>query len=290
MATTLLVIGSAGQVGQELAKCVSDEHLILLRHEDVDVSDMRALRCALDGRDYDVLVNLAAFHNVNECEDDVDRAFSVNAVGARNVAEVAKAAGKKVVFFSSDYVFGENGRRRTPYIESDQVEPINVYGVSKCAGEQLVRATTPNHLIVRSASLFGVVTSRKGWTFPEMILGRAEQGQPLRVVDDQYMSPTYTFDLASTVVRLLDQDARGTIHITNDGGCTWFDLATATLELAGLPCPVQAVDSSAFPSKARRPIYSVLASKRLESFDVPPVRHWREALHAYLIEKGVIAA
>ena len=143
-------------------------------------------------------------------------------------------------------------------------------------------------MIVRSSSLFGVVTSKKGWTFPEMILRRARAGEPLRVVDDQYMSPTYTLDLVHAVVSLLEAKAAGTVHVTNSSGCTWFELARATLAMAGIEYNIEPVGSDAFPSKARRPAYSRLDSERLESMGVAPLRDWRDGLRAYLVEKGEI--
>jgi len=163
-----------------------------------------------------------------------------------------------------------------------------VYGASKVAGEQLVRATTDNHLIVRGSSLFGVVTSGKGWTFPELIMERASAGEPLKVVGDQYMSPTYTLDLVRAVVSLMDVDTAGTVHVTNGGGCTWHEFATATLDMVGVSHPIEKVTSEKFGSKAPRPKYSRLDSERLEELGVAPLRSWRDALRAYLVEKGRI--
>ncbi len=191
----LAVIGAAGQVGQEFIKCLETDTFVPLTRDQVDVVDPASVDACIDRIECDVIVTLAAFHDVNGCEDDIERAFQVNAVGAGNVAQAAARGDRKLVYFSSDYVFGREDNRRTPYLESDLPEPVNIYGVSKVAGEQLVRIATDNHLIVRSSSLFGVVTSKKGWTFPEMILQRAKAGEPLRVVNDQYMSPTYTLDL-----------------------------------------------------------------------------------------------
>jgi dTDP-4-dehydrorhamnose reductase len=279
------IIGSAGQVGQEFAKLLPGDSLFPLPHHDVDVNDAGAVERALAALDCDVVVNLAAFHNVNGCEEDAVKAFQVNAVGAYNVARAAVQRGCKPVYFSSDYVFGLDAYRRRPYVETDDVGPLNVYGASKVAGEHMVRATTDDHLIVRTSSLFGAVRSRKGWTFPEMMIERARAGQPLRVVKDQYMSPTYTFDLVRAVIALLEAGATGTIHVTSGDGCTWYEFAVATLELAGMDCPIEPVTSDAFPSKARRPSYSRLDSERFSGFGVASLRHWKDALKAYLQEK-----
>ncbi len=282
------IIGSTGQVGQEFVKCLPAERLTLLTREQVDVTDAASVENCLEKLECDVVINLAAFHNVNGCEDDPTKGFQVNAVGAGNVAQAARRNGRRVVYFSSDYVFGLDADRQSPYLEHDPVGPLNAYGVSKVAGEHLVRAATNDHLIVRSSSLFGVVTSKKGWTFPEMILNRARAGEPLKLVNDQYMSPTYTLDLVRAVVQLIKVGVTGTVHVTNAGGCTWFELATATLEMAGVNYEVQPVSSDAFPSKACRPAYSRMDSERLETLGVAPLRDWREGLRAYLMERGEI--
>lgn len=224
-----LVIGAAGQVGQEFARLLEPGAWTALTHEELDVTDPTRVRAALGDRPGDVVVNLAAFHNVNLCEEQPQTALAVNGLGALHVARAAAELGRKVVYFSSDYVFGADAARRTPYTEADAPAPLNVYGTSKVAGEQFVRQAAADHLIVRTSSLFGAVTSRKGWTFPETMLRRARAGEPLRVVRDQLMAPTYTRDLAETVLRLVAADARGTVHVTNSGCCSWYYLAVATL-------------------------------------------------------------
>jgi dTDP-4-dehydrorhamnose reductase len=282
------IIGVDGQVGQEFRKCLPVESVIPLTRGQIDVTDASSTSGCIEGLDCDVVVNLAAFHNVNECEEEPTKAFEVNAIGAGRVAQVAKRGGKKAVYFSSDYVFGQDADRRSPYLESDATGPLNAYGASKLAGEHLVRAAATDHLIVRTSSLFGVVTSKKGWTFPEMIINRATSGEPLKVVADQYMSPTYTLDLVRHVIALCEGGATGMVHITNGGGCSWHEFATATLEMAGIDYPIEAVSSYAFPSIARRPAYSRLDSELLSSLGANEVRDWKEGLKAYLTEKGVV--
>jgi len=284
----LAVIGSAGQVGQEFSKLVDADQLVLLTRDQIDITDPASVEDCVANTDAEVFVNLAAFHDVNGCEEDAQKAFQVNALGAYYVAQSAAIHGRKVVFFSSDYVFGQQTSRDKPYVENDPVGPLSVYGASKVAGEQMVAIAALDSLVVRASSLFGVVTSKKGWTFPEMIMQRAQSGQPLRVVNDQYMSPTYTHDLVSTVLSLIKANATGIVHVSNADGCTWYEFAKETLKLAGMDYDIEPVDSDAFPSKARRPNYSRLDSQRLTNFDVPEPRHWREGLQAYLAEKGVI--
>ncbi len=285
----LVIIGAKGQVGQEFAKHLAADDMVGLDIEEVDVRDVESVRSALGPLGFDAVINLAAYHNVNGCEDNPAEAFASNATGAANVAAVAAEMGKTVVFFSSDYIFGGETDRGEPYVETDLPAPLNVYGASKVAGEHLVRAVAPeSHLIVRSSSLYGCVTSKKGWTFPELMLEKARAGEDLRVVTDQMMAPTYTADAALRVLELLERGAGGTVHVTNTGACSWHEFACATLELAGRECEVEPVSSSDFPARARRPAYSVLASARHKEFGLGPLRPWREALHAYLVEKGEI--
>lgn len=283
------IIGAEGQVGQEFSKFLSDESLISLAHDKIDVTDAASVARCLASIDCSILINLAAFHNVNACEQDRLKAFQVNAVGAANVAEAAARKGCKVVYFSSDYVFGMDTDRRRPYVECDPAGPLNAYGASKVAGEQLTCALHRDHLIVRTSSLFGVTTSKKGWTFPEMIIARANAVEPLRVVNDQHMAPTYTFDLVQTVIRLIEADVRGIVHVTSGGCCTWYEFAKMTLKLAGIDHPITPVPSDAFPSVASRPAYSVLKSEILAAGDIPAPRNWADALRAYLKERRIVS-
>ena len=284
-----VIIGAKGQLGQEFAKLLSDDRIIALDIEEIDVSVRESVETVLGKLTFDAVINLAAFHNVNGCEDSPDQAFAVNATGAYNVAEVAGSMGKKVAFFSSDYVFGGDTVRSTPYTENDHPAPLSIYGASKVAGENLVRAAQPdNHLIIRSSSLFGCVTSKKGWTFPELMLRKARAGDDLKVVDNQIMAPTYTYDLASRVLELFTVNATGTFHVVNSESCSWYEFACATFDLAGLTPNIRPVSLSEFPAKARRPEYSVLSSVRIEEINLSPLQTWREALNSYLVEKGEI--
>ncbi|MCX8037193.1 MAG: dTDP-4-dehydrorhamnose reductase [Candidatus Sumerlaeia bacterium] len=283
----IAIIGAAGQVGQEFLKHCPPDNLVLWDIEDFDITQYEAVEKALRSRpDLNAVVNLAAFHNVNQCEEQPALAYAVNATGAYNVAKAAARLGLKVVFFASDYVFGQDRTRRTPYVESDPVGPLNIYGASKVAGEHLVRAMNPNHLIVRTSSLFGVVTSKKGWTFPEMIVNRARAGQPLKVVTDQVMAPTYTYHLVEKVLELLEKNITGTIHVSNAGECSWHQFAAETLALLNMDYPIAECTSDAFPSPALRPAYSVLSSERMKPLGIAPLPHWKEALKQYLQEKG----
>ncbi len=291
----VVVIGSTGQLAQDLLR-VFGAGAVGLTHQDVDVTDGVAVMQALQALQPDWVLNTAAFHRVDDCEVNPAQAFAVNALGAHNVARAAAAAGAGVVFFSTDYVFGGERRERgQPYTERDRPQPLNVYGASKCAGEQLVAQSNPRHLVVRSTGLYGTSTSRKGWTFPELMLNKARAEGQLRVVTDQVLAPTSTEDLAATVKALIERGATGLFHVTNAGECSWFEFAREVLKLAGVKAtlePIATEQTGALApgrrARARRPPYSALASARLAEVGVEPPRPRRAALEAYLRKKGII--
>jgi dTDP-4-dehydrorhamnose reductase len=163
-----------------------------------------------------------------------------------------------------------------------------VYGVSKVAGEQLVMQANPRHLVVRSAGLYGTATSRKGWTFPELMLNKARNEGVLRVVTDQVLSPTFTADLAGKTKELIEQDAVGLFHLTNAGECSWFEFAQGALELAGVEAKMEQISTEQMNQRARRPPYSALDTIRLEAVGLEPLRPWEEALNDYLRAKEMI--
>lgn len=283
----IAIIGASGQLGQEFFKLQTGHEFILLTHDQVEVRELASVQAGLRGCRPEVVLNLASYNRVDASEDEPAAAFAVNALGALHVARAAWEAGAAVVYVSTDYVFGGEPGRRTPYRESDPPAPLNVYGASKLAGEYLVRLSHPRHLIIRTSGLYGVATSHKGWTFPELMLRKAKSGEPLRVVTDQVLTPTYTFDLARLILAVLEKGVAGTYHLTSAGECSWYEFARATLELAGIHAELQPISSAELGARARRPAYSVLASERLAALGLSPLRSWREALLAYLAEKGL---
>lgn len=282
----IAVIGGTGQVGREFAKFVPADALQVFGSTDVQVEDRASVDAVFERISADVVVNLAAFHHTDQCEGDPARAFAVNAAGAAHVAAAARDRGLKTCFFSSDYVFGGDAARSVPCDERTPEAPLNIYGASKLAGEQVVLQASAANLVVRTSSLFGTVTSKKGWTFPESMIRKARAGDAMRVVSDQIMAPTYTRDLVERVLALLQRDAAGVCHVANSGTCSWWEFATETLRQSGIDHPIAPVAASAFPTKARRPAYSALASGRSAEFGLEPMRPWTAALAAYLLEKG----
>ncbi|MDR7536139.1 MAG: dTDP-4-dehydrorhamnose reductase [Armatimonadota bacterium] len=254
-----------------------------LDHEAVECTDPASVDAALARSAPDVVVNCAAFVRVDECEDRPDEALRVNALGALYVARAAASLDARCVYISSDYVF--DGRRPPPaaYAETDAPAPVNVYGASKLAGEHLVAQTCPDALIVRTASLFGGRGARgKGGNFVTAILTRARAGEPLRVVDDVWMTPTYAPDAAWALVRLLAGGATGIVHVANAGACTWYTFARHALALAGVDAAVEPVPAATYPMRARRPTNSALDTARAAGLLGGPLRTWEDALAEYV--------
>jgi dTDP-4-dehydrorhamnose reductase len=245
---------------------------------EVDVTDAGRLRAILTREAPDVVINCAAFTRVDECEDRRDFCFDVNAAGAGNVAAEAAEVGARVIHISTDYVF--DGRAREPYGEDAETAPLSVYGESKLEGERLVAAAAADHLIVRTASLFGL----GGVSFVSKILTRAKNGEPLRVVEDQRCSPTYAGSLAEALVALLNVEYRGVVHVVNGGSATWFEVAREILTLTGNDVPLEPTATSDLDLPAARPAYSVLDISRFTGLTGHVMPTWREGLAAYLRE------
>jgi dTDP-4-dehydrorhamnose reductase len=200
----------------------------------------------------------------------------------RDLALWCRDRDRLLVHFSSDYVFGLDESRRTPWSEADAPGPVSVYGLSKLAGEYLVRSICPAHLVIRTCGLYGVWgVGGKGGNFVETMLRLAREGKPLRVVADQVCTPSYTADVADATVALLTAGRRGLYHVTNAGACSWYEFAGTIFELAGVSANLTAITSREFGAAARRPAYSVLAP----AAGLSPLRPWREALAAYLGEQ-----
>ena len=277
----VLLIGYRGQLGCDLRKAFAEDNLVLATQEQMRVEDAKQVDAVVGQARPEVILNCAAFHRVDDCEDCVSRAFEVNVFGVRNLARAAERAGAALVHFSTDYVF--DGPRRTPYTETDLPCPSCVYGVSKLTGEFLLQSTWPKHFIFRVSGLYGYAGSReKGTNFVELMISLARQGKPIRVVDDQVLTPTSTTEIARKVRLLAGTDHYGLYHLTNAGECSWYQFAQAIFEFANLKPDLTPVTSAAFPTRAKRPNYSVLDNQRLREAGFPDLPHWREALACYV--------
>lgn len=277
----ILLVGALGQLGRDLQTVLAGEEITPVDKEEVDVRDAGQVDALVGQLRPDLVLNCSAFHRVDECEDAPEAAFAVNVFGLRNLALAARRINAAVVHFSTDYVF--DGPQRRPHVETDLPCPRSLYGVSKLAGEFMLQSLWPRHFLIRTCGLYGYAGSReKGTNFVEAMIALAKQGKPVRVVNDQVCTPTSTKDLACAVRRLIGTEAYGLYHLTNGGGCTWFEFARAIFELSGLDPELQPVSSDEFRAKAKRPDYSVLDNKRFRELGFEDLRHWKEALAEYI--------
>ncbi len=279
----IAVLGSAGQLGRDLLPRLKGE-VIPLTRADIDLAAPTNALGYLESVRPDVLVNCAAYNLVDKAEDDPAPAFAVNEEGVVTLAVACAALEIKLVHVSTDYVFGSDTARTTPYIETDTPSPVSQYGRSKLAGEAFVRQYR-QHLAIRTCGLYGVWgNGGKGGNFVETMLRLAGQNKPLRVVADQRCTPTYTADLADGMAKLIEQGTTGLIHLTNGGDCSWYELAAKIFELSGITADLTPITTAEFGAKAARPRYSVLGSSRVAETGVQ-LRPWVEALAAYLAER-----
>ena len=270
----ILLIGRTGQLGLELARTL--EPLGELRatvRSTLDLADSAAVATALRQAKPQVIVNAAAYTAVDKAESEPELALQVNGVAPGVMAEEAKRLGALLVHYSTDYVF--NGRKSSPYLEDDAVDPLNVYGRSKLEGELRIRASGCRHVIVRSAWVYG-----RGSNFVRAILRQAEKGGPLRVVNDQFGAPTWAADIAEVTATLFH--LTGTFHVTAAGKASWYEVAREVLRLMGHSAEVRPVSSDEYGASAPRPRYSVLDNGRLLAAGVTPIADWRERLEAHL--------
>lgn len=273
MRVTLL--GASGLLGQELVQALDDEQVTALSSKDADVRDERHVQQAVRDSRPDWIILSAAFTDVDGCEANRDLAFAVNCEGAVHVANAARAAGSRLMFLSTDYVF--DGTKGSPYQTDDSRHPVNVYGESKARAEERLLQIIPDVCIARTSWLFG----HGGKCFPATMLKLAATRPEISVVNDQRGSPTFTPDLASTLARLCANEARGIIHVTNSGNCTWYEFAKEIIGVAGLPAVVKPVSTAEFPRPARRPEYSVLSASSLHAYGIQ-MPEWQDSLRRYL--------
>ena len=239
---------------------------------EVSVADLDAVLRAVESSRAEVVFNCAAYNAVDRAEEESDLAFAVNATGALNVAIACKHFDARLVHFSTNYVF--NGLRKKPYVETDPVHPASMYARSKAEGEARVLEELPTALVIRTAALFGIAGSAsKGGSFPERIVAKARSGEPLSVVADQTVNPTYTVDLARAAVELAHQRMEGVVHAVAEGCCSWYEFAVAALEAGGVQAPVRRASTAEIGAAAQRPANGCLASGRIR-----PLRPWRAAL------------
>ncbi|GAA1055634.1 dTDP-4-dehydrorhamnose reductase [Agromyces luteolus] len=280
----VLITGANGMLGRDLQSALAGREVTALGRADLDVTDAAAVAAAVAG--HDVVVNCAAYTKVDDAESHEEQAYAVNATGTANLAAACAAVGARFATVSTDYVF--DGNATEPYAEDLPRDPINAYGRTKAAGEELALAAHPDGTyVVRTAWLYG----EHGANFAQTMLNLARSKDTWSVVDDQLGQPTWTADLAAQIVLLLDADApAGVYHGTNSGQATWYEFARAVLEESGLdPERITPTDSSSFVRPAPRPSYSVLGHAAWAAAGLAEMRPWRDAL-ADAVRSGALTA
>jgi dTDP-4-dehydrorhamnose reductase len=276
----ILVAGAAGMLGRDvmLAAGNAGHDVVGFGHSELDVADAAAVSKKLDLEHPDVVINCAAWTDVDGAEEAEETAMEINGTGAGNVAAAAAAVGAVVVYVSSDYVF--DGAKGAPYVESDQPAPLSAYGRTKLAGEEATAAANSRHFVVRSAGLFGI----GGGNFVETMLRLAADHGEVLVVRDQVGSPTYTWHLAYGVVRLIEGIEFGIHHMAATGQCSWYEFAREIFEQAKVECKVMSATTEMLGRAAPRPPFSALASQREHAIRLPS---WQDGLAGYLAQRQV---
>ena len=285
------LIGAGGQLGSDLYTVLSKEsafHVYPLAHKNIEISDVASVNSTLKAIQPHVVINTAAYHAVDEAEDDPGKAFRINTIGPMLLARFCEANKADLVSLSTDYVFGLDGSRKLPYCEDDCPGPVNMYGISKLAGEYAIRQNCSRYFILRTSGLFGLAgpSGKGGRNFIETMMILAKEKKHIRVVNDQFTAPTYTVDLAYQVRMLLNTNGYGLYHASSQGSCSWFDFAQAIFNFIHTDVSLEAVPSSVFPTKAKRPGYSVLDDCVLRKKKLLTIPHWQQGLKSYLLEKG----
>jgi len=279
----VLLTGSNGQLGRELTQQLKEKEIAFVGYDipEFDITDKEKIADIIDKEQPTVIINCGAMTNVDGCETQKETAMAINAMGPKYLAQIARDKDIVLVQISTDYVFNgagipENGSLR-PYVETDSIDPLTVYGESKAAGEKAVAEIVPKYFIVRTAWLYG-----DGKNFVKTMLDLASKHPKLTVVNDQIGSPTSTVDLAAAIIDLIQTDHYGLYHGTCEGQCSWYDFTLEIFRLSGIDIPVEPVTSEQFVSPTPRPKYSVLDNKKLKDLKMNHFRPWQESLVEYL--------
>jgi len=289
--TRVVVLGANGQLGSDVtAAFAADGHEVsALTHQDVEITSPESVKLAFEKARPEIVINAAAFSNVERCETDPVLAFRVNALGARNVARACCVHGATIVHISTDYVF--DGAKDTPYTEVDGPCPLNVYGNSKLSGEFFVRSTNPRHFVVRVCGIYGrnPCRSKDGLNFVDLMLKLSKEREEIRVVADEFVTPTPTVEIARQLIVLSRTTRYGLFHATAEGSCSWYEFARSIFDLLGTKARLVQARPGEFSAKVPRPRNSVLENAALKREGLNVFRHWKEGLQEYLSNRRIFS-
>ena len=284
----VFLIGVDGQLGTDIEQCFTAKGIEvqgLIGLKEIDICDYKESFDKIRSSKPDLVINTAAFHNVDLCEDELEMAFKVNVGGVRNIAGICREMDIPLMNFSTDYVF--DGRKTTPYIEDDCPGPSSIYAISRLGGERVVQYMLDKYYLVRLSGLYGHAgcTGKGNLNFIETMLKLAESKKEIKVVDDQVLTPTSTIDVAEKLGELIMTGKYGLYHMTNTGSCSWFEFACEIFKSMDINIDVVPVSSEEFGAKAIRPKYSVLNNANLMDIGIPDLKHWKSALKDYLASR-----
>ncbi len=284
----IVLIGADGQLGSDLLKILEQQHKVIpWYYPERDITQPGEIRFALRRLRPDLLINTAAYNRVDDAENDPASAFLLNAVAVRDLVRLCRESDVGLMHFSSDYVF--DGSRHIPYSEMDNPNPLCVYGNSKLAGEYFVRNGMERFYLIRTCGLYGIAGCwGEGTNFVETMVRLSGTEEVVRVVNDQWVTPTATWELAQKLAALIQTEAYGLYHMTNSGHCTWYEFAQEIFRLIGKSPQLKPVDTLTYGSPAKRPTYSVLENRQAEHLGLPKFRSWQDALKSYLLAKDYL--
>jgi dTDP-4-dehydrorhamnose reductase len=282
----ILLIGKTGQLGGSLIAVNEVHEIIAPTRSDLDIENTASFEQMLDQLKPNIVINTAAFHNVPQCESEPQKAFDINVLKVKNIALSCEKANILFVTFSTDYVF--DGNKRKPYTENDCPNPIQMYGITRLAGEQAVQTVAPNNaIIIRTCGLYGLAgAASKGGNFVDKRIADAKINNQIEMGCDQVVSPTFTHDLAIAVLKLIEHPEKksGIYHLVNEGKCTWYEFTKEVYKLLDLDTTVTPVDRGGLSGDMRRPLYSALANTRASKLGIR-LPNWRDGLSRYLKQK-----
>ena len=277
------VIGANGQLGSDLVGSFLEngDSVIQLNHDKIELEKYESVEEVLFKAQPEIIVNTAAMHHLEKCEQNPVKSFMVNGIGLRNLALVSKKLNSILVHISTDYVF--DGKKLEPYLESDPPAPLNVYGNTKLCGEYFVSSIMKDYFIIRTSGVYGNMPCRaKGHNFVELMLKLAREKSEVRVVDNEILTPTYTVSLAKQIVKLTLSKHFGLFHATSKGQCSWYEFAERIFQITNTKIKLSKADPSEFPAKTTRPRYSVLQNHNLQTLNMDIMPSWEDALQEYI--------
>jgi dTDP-4-dehydrorhamnose reductase len=285
------VLGANGQLGSDVCAAFQEngDDVVALTHSDIELTAISSVEDVLSKSSPEFVVNTAAMHHVDKCEANPVDAFAANGMGAKHVAEWARRAGSTVAYVSTDYVF--DGKKGTPYLESDVAAPLNAYGITKLAGENFTAAIAEKYFVLRVSAIYGLQPCRAkgGLNFVELMLKLSRERDELRVVDDEFVTPTPTTQIAAQLVALSRSTDYGLYHGTAEGSCSWYEFAGEIFRATGTRIRLEKARPGEFPAKVPRPKYSVLENGALKAARLNTFTEWREGLNGYLKARAQVA-